>query len=75
MKNRRKFIKLSTAMGMGAFIPLQFCAPKKESDTLSEAVISTSTGILDNFGLQLYSVKENMAEDPVATIKAVAGFG
>ena len=75
MKNRRKFIKLGAAMGVGAFLPLQFCAPKKESDTLSEAVLSASTGILDNFGLQLYSVKENMAEDAVATIKAVADYG
>jgi sugar phosphate isomerase/epimerase len=75
MKDRRKFIKLSAAMGVGAFLPLQFCSPKKETVILSEIPIGASTGILDNFGLQLYSVKENMAEDAVATIKAVAGYG
>ncbi|MCL6260725.1 sugar phosphate isomerase/epimerase [Aquiflexum sp. TKW24L] len=75
MKNRRKFIKLSAALSAGAFLPLQFCSPKKESDTLMEAEIDALPGILDNFGLQLYSVKEKMAEDPVATIKAISKFG
>lgn len=75
MKNRRKFIQLSAAMGVGAFLPLQFCSLKKQTETGAEFAIGPSIGILDNFGLQLYSLKEEMMEDPIATIKSVAGFG
>lgn len=75
MKNRRKFIQLSAAMGVGAFLPLQFCSLKKQTETGAEFAIGPSIGILDNFGLQLYSLKEKMMEDPIETIKSVAGFG
>lgn len=76
MKNRRKFIKVSAALGVGAMLPFQFCSsPKKEDSVSTEAVLGAAKGILDDFGIQLYSVKENMAEDPVATIKAIASFG
>ena len=72
MKNqRRKFIQSSLLLGVGAAVmPLQFCAaPKKEEAT------ETATSKLSAFGIQLYSVKEDMAIDPVATIKSLAGFG
>ncbi len=75
MKNRRKFIQLSAAMGVGAFLPLQFCSLKKQTEPGAEFAIGPSIGILDNFGLQLYSLKEKMMGDPIATIKSVAGFG
>lgn len=76
MKNRRKFIKVSAALGVGAMLPFQFCSsPKKEDSVASEAMLGAAKGVLDDFGIQLYSVKENMAEDPVATIKAIASFG
>nr|WP_287936676.1 TIM barrel protein [Algoriphagus sp.] len=73
MKNqRRKFIQISAMLGVGtAFLPLQFCAaPKKE-----ESTAETPKSKLDKFGIQLYSVKEDMALDPVATMRALAGYG
>lgn len=76
MKNRRKFIQLSTALGVGAFLPFQFCSPKKETEeTASMPAIGAAKGTLPAFGLQLYSVKENMAENAVETIKSIAGYG
>jgi sugar phosphate isomerase/epimerase len=76
MKNRRKFIQMSAVLGAGAFLPLQFCtSPKKEESTANDAVLGAAKGILDDFGIQIYSVKENMAEDAVATIKAMASYG
>lgn len=75
MTNRRKFIQISSALGVGAFLPLQFCSPAKKEESTTDAILDAAKGILNDFGLQLYSVKENMAEDPIATIKAVAGFG
>ena len=76
MKNRRKFIQLSTALGVGAFLPFQFCSPKKErEETAVTPAICAAKGTLTAFGLQLYSVKENMAENAVETIKSIAGYG
>ncbi|MDF2156977.1 TIM barrel protein [Algoriphagus sp. CAU 1675] len=76
-KPRRKFIQMGALLGAGAaFMPLQFCSPaKKEGDeeliTDPESVAST----LSAFGIQLYSVKENMAEDAAGTMRALAGYG
>lgn len=73
MKNqRRKFIQTSAMFGLGAAVmPLQFCsAPKKEN-----VVAELAKSKLDAFGIQLYSVKEDMALDPQATMRSLAGFG
>ncbi|MGY6744677.1 MAG: sugar phosphate isomerase/epimerase family protein [Cecembia sp.] len=75
MNKRRKFIQMSAVIGAGAFLPFQFCSPKKQESTQAEALLGAAKGILDDFGIQLYSVKENMAEDPVETIKAMASYG
>lgn len=74
-KNRRKFLQMTAIMGAGTVLPLSFCNPKKEEKTSVETIVRASQGVLDDFGIQLYSVKENMADDPVATIKAMASFG
>jgi sugar phosphate isomerase/epimerase len=77
MKNpRRKFIKMGAMLGASAaFMPLQFCTPsKKEGENLiSEPEVVKSP--LAAFGIQLYSVKEEMAIDPIATMKSLAGYG
>ncbi|MFD2037053.1 sugar phosphate isomerase/epimerase family protein [Belliella marina] len=75
MNNRRKFIQLSAAMGMGAFLPLQFCSPKTKENEEEETLVLATEGTLSAFGIQLYSVKENMAENAAETIKSIAGYG
>lgn len=62
-------------LGMGAaFMPLQFCAaPKKEEESITDA--SETKSKLSNFGIQLYSVKEDMAVDAQATMRSLAGYG
>jgi sugar phosphate isomerase/epimerase len=76
MKNqRRKFIQMTALLGTGtAFMPLQFCAPKKNGEGVGSELNQTKSK-LSSFGIQLYSVKEDMAIDPVSTIKSLAGFG
>ena len=69
---RRKFIQSGVLLGVGlATAPLQFCATPKKEDALAEPAKSK----LSRFGIQLYSVKEDMAINPVATIRSLAGFG
>lgn len=73
MKNqRRKFLQLGATLGVGAFLPLQFCASPKKEEALAEAIPVSK---LEKFGIQLYSVKEDMAIDPVATLKSLGGYG
>jgi sugar phosphate isomerase/epimerase len=74
-KNRRKFIQTTALLSASALFPFQFCNPKKTENITSEAILGAAKGILDDFGIQLYSVKEDMTEDPVATIKAMASYG
>lgn len=66
---------MSTMLGMGAaFMPLQFCtAPKKEEELVSD--IAEKKVKLEKFGIQLYSVKEDMGVDAPATIRALGGYG
>lgn len=66
---------MGAMLGVGAaFMPLQFCAaPKKEGEVaVGEAVAKSK---LESFGIQLYSVKEDMATDAQATMRALAGYG
>jgi sugar phosphate isomerase/epimerase len=76
MKNRRKFLKLSAMASAGAILPFQFCtAPKQVSEEMAFDLGNGDLGILDDFGLQLYSVKEDMAQDAVATMRKIASYG
>ena len=66
---------MGAMLGMGAaFMPLQFCAaPNKEGETAADSADTKSK--LSSFGIQLYSVKEDMAVDPVATMRTLASYG
>lgn len=66
---------MGAMLGMGAaFMPLQFCAaPKKEEETIADSPETKSK--LSSFGIQLYSVKEDMALDAQATMRSLAGYG
>lgn len=69
---RRKFIQLSAITGLGiASIPMQYCTSPQKDESAQE----TPKSKLEKFGIQVYSVKEDMATDPVATLKSLAGFG
>jgi sugar phosphate isomerase/epimerase len=76
MKNRRKFLQMSAVLGVGSMLPLQFCtSPKEESTEHAETSIGTAQGTLKDFGIQIYSVKEDMAKDAKGTLKSMADFG
>ncbi|OYX16489.1 MAG: hypothetical protein B7Z16_11360, partial [Algoriphagus sp. 32-45-6] len=63
MNHRRKFIQLSAMTGLGiAALPFQYCtAPQKE-----ETALKPTKSTLEKFGIQIYSVKEDIALDPMA---------
>lgn len=67
---------MGALLGAGAsFIPLQFCSPAKKEEAELVTEPETVAAYLAAFGIQLYSVREDMAIDPVATMRALAGYG
>jgi sugar phosphate isomerase/epimerase len=77
--NRRNFIQ---KVGLAAATPLLFnellaCRSKSSSETTdtTKIVDAISKGGIDTFGIQLWTVKEDMAKDPKATLKALASYG
>lgn len=64
---------MGAMLGMGAtFMPLQYCAAPKKKEGNSD---QTAKSTLDAFGIQLYSVKENMAIEAQTTMRSLASFG
>ncbi len=66
-KDRRQFLKQT---GLLASITLLQTSP-----LMAMASCTDTNKKIGSFGLQLYSVKEDMAKDPIATIKAIASYG
>ncbi len=75
MNKRRKFLKLGATLSAGAFLPFQYCSSAKKENAVKVNLKETVDGTLENIGIQLYSVKEDMAKDPKGTIEKMAQFG
>ncbi len=74
--SRRKFFQYAGAAAAGALIlPNWGC--KSDGTTNGEAAKEAPavTGSLAQYGLQLWSVRDDMAKDPKGTLKQVASFG
>lgn len=84
MKNdRRSFLKFAGAIGAGAFLfPQLACqsstsegaADKTASETSKETAMAKG-GDLSKFGIQLYTLRDVIPNDPKGTIKQVADYG
>lgn len=77
--NRRNFIQKA---GLAVATPLLFneliaCRTKGTSEAAdSTAIASTAEKLgIETFGIQLWTVKEEMAKDAKATLKSIASFG
>lgn len=68
-KPRRKFLQKGAMLGAGAVLfPFEFASAKNGSLNPTKAKLS-------KFGIQLYSVKEEMANDAAGTMRKLAGYG
>ena len=65
-KDRRAFLKLTGSLAMGSIL-LPSCTTAKTA--------SAGSSGLSAFGLQLYTLREDMPRDPAGVLKQVAGFG
>jgi len=83
MKNdRRKFIQLSSALAIGSVaFPQWACKDAADSfkkgykEGYEQASGKMKTGSLDAFGIQLYTLRDIIPDDPQGVIKQLAGFG
>ena len=77
--NRRKFIRTSSAIAAGSLVlPQWACGSGSETTTsrsVGEAVMAEAKPSLDAFGLQLYTLREDLPKDPKGILKQVADFG
>lgn len=68
--HRRKFLKQTGGLALGSVV-LSSCTVKKIS---SMADPSGSTGT-SHFGIQLYTLRDDLPKDPAGVLKQVASFG
>lgn len=80
--NRREFLRLSALLASGLALPFYACDSGSSrqtavaGDTTSTANTTSQAGKpLERFGIQLWTVKEDMAKDPRATLKQLASYG
>jgi sugar phosphate isomerase/epimerase len=69
--NRRKFLKVTGGIALGATLAPIACTANKMLSTSETGNMST----LKEFGLQLYTLREDLPKDPRGVLKQVAGFG
>jgi sugar phosphate isomerase/epimerase len=64
--NRRDFLKLSTMLAAGSVVGC---------DTVQQTAVAATNNTIKNFGLQLYTLRDDMPKDPKGVLKQVASFG
>jgi len=73
--NRRKFIQLASTLAAGSLLlPSIGCGAGAEKATKAvvDSVVKPS---IDKFGIQLWTLRDVISDDPKATLKALADYG
>ena len=74
--NRREFVRLSLLAASGLFLPFTSCNSSNKQEQSNENASASREGIaLENFGIQLWTVKEEMAKDPKEVLRQLASYG
>lgn len=72
--NRRKFIRSSAALAAGAFVfPQMACSAK--TDTAKPMVKKLVENKIDQFGIQLWTLRDAFPKDPKGVLSKLASFG
>ena len=76
-KNRRTFLQLSGTLAAGSLLLPHFACNSGESNTSKPAPSNQTMKkpSIDQFGIQLYTLRDIIAEDPKAILRQLAGFG
>jgi sugar phosphate isomerase/epimerase len=75
--SRREFLRLSALVSTSLVLPFVACGPsasKEKKQTVKQNENTAASGIA-SFGIQLWTVKEAMHENPQETLRQLASFG
>lgn len=73
--NRRNFLQKAGLAAASPFLMAELLACKNASSESGSANALATTPSIKEFGLQLWTVKEDMAKDAKGTLKALADYG
>lgn len=80
-KSRRQFIRRAGGFGAAALVlPLWACNNSKPESTtssggMSDGMSGEGNGDLEAYGLQLYTLRDDMPKDPKGTLRKIADMG
>ena len=78
-KDRRKFLQVAGALTAGSFLLPQFaCNSASTTETTKKAgaeAVKIAKGSLDKFGIQLYTLRDVIGDDPKGYLKQLASMG
>jgi len=77
--NRRKFLQAAGTLAAGSLILPQFGCKNGASDSKSTSTASTEVNTpkpsLEEFGIQLYTLRDDFPKDPKGVLTKIAGYG
>ncbi len=78
--NRRKFLRMGGNAALAlAILPAAACnfgsAEKKAEEGSTAGTLEDDVAVLTKFGLQLYTLRDDLPKDPKGVLKQVASFG
>ncbi len=72
LNNRRTFIKQAAVLSLA--LPLLSSCKSEKKEAIPEATAKAGFS-LEKYGIQLWSVRDDMAKDPKSTLQSLAGYG
>lgn len=72
-KDRREFIKLTGGLALGTLFTQTGCTTVKS--TAPDVASLPGENYIKDFGIQLWTVRDDMAKDPAGVLKQLASFG
>lgn len=76
-KNRRTFLQLSGKLAAGSLLLPHFACNNGETSNSNPAISNSpmNKSDIDQFGLQLYTLRDIMPKDPKGVLRQIASFG
>ncbi|MFN8291177.1 MAG: sugar phosphate isomerase/epimerase [Chitinophagaceae bacterium] len=72
-KDRREFLRLTGGLALGAILAQTGCTTAKPAP--ADVSMLPGENYLKEFGLQLWSIRDDMAKDPAGVLKQLASYG
>lgn len=73
--NRRNFIRTTGALASGALILPQWACKNSGTSTEADAGTQAAVPSISEYGLQLYTLRDDLPKDPKGVLKQIASFG